>query len=82
MTVDPTDLVIWLIVGTMIGWAASNFMVATRRVTLFALALSGACIGGLLLTQLEILRSGASGSFWASILGALFLLSIFSLLRE
>jgi len=79
-------LIIWLIIGGIVGWLASIIMRtdAQQGVLLnIVVGIIGAVIGGLILGRGNINNAGLSVStFLVSLLGAIVLLAIVNLVRR
>jgi uncharacterized membrane protein YeaQ/YmgE (transglycosylase-associated protein family) len=79
-------LIIWLIIGGIVGWLASIIMRtdAQQGVLLnIVVGIVGAVIGGLILGRGNINNAGLSVStFLVSLLGAIVLLAIVNLVRR
>jgi uncharacterized membrane protein YeaQ/YmgE (transglycosylase-associated protein family) len=79
-------LIVWLIIGGIVGWLASIIMRtdAQQGVLLnIVVGIVGAVIGGLILGRGNINNAGLSVStFLVSLLGAIVLLAIVNLVRR
>jgi len=79
-------IIMWLIVGGVIGWLASIIMRTDAQQGIFlniAVGIVGAFIGGLMLTGGSINNVGLTlTSFLVSLLGAIVLLAIVNLVRR
>lgn len=78
-------LIIWLIVGGIIGWLASLIMRTDAQQGIFLniiVGIVGAFIGGLLITGGSISTGLSLQSFIVSLLGAVILLAIVNLVRR
>ena len=79
-------LIIWLIIGGVIGWLASIIMRTDGQQGIFlniVVGIVGAFIGGLILGRGEINNSGLTlETFLVSLLGAVILLAIVNLVRR
>jgi uncharacterized membrane protein YeaQ/YmgE (transglycosylase-associated protein family) len=79
-------IIMWLIVGGVIGWLASIIMRTDAQQGIFlniAVGIVGAFIGGLILTGGSINNVGLTlTSFLVSLLGAIVLLAIVNLVRR
>ena len=65
-------LLIWLLVGAIIGWLASQIMITGGFGVQgdFIVGVVGGLLGGLLFHQLEIFRWGYLGAIVSSVVGA------------
>ncbi len=79
-------LIIWLIIGGVIGWLASIIMRTDGQQGIFLniiVGIIGAFIGGLIFTGGSINNAGLNlYSFLVSLLGAVVLLAIVNLVRR
>jgi uncharacterized membrane protein YeaQ/YmgE (transglycosylase-associated protein family) len=79
-------LIIWLIIGGIVGWLASIIMRTDAQQGILlniVVGIVGAVIGGLILGRGNINNSGLSVStFLVSLLGAIVLLAIVNLVRR
>ena len=79
-------LIIWLIIGGIVGWLASIIMRTDAQQGIFLniiVGIIGAVIGGLILGRGNINNAGLSVStFLVSLLGAIVLLAIVNLVRR
>lgn len=78
-------LIIWLIVGGIIGWLASLIMRTDAQQGIFLniiVGIVGAFIGGLLITGGSINTGLSLQSFIVSLLGAVILLAVVNLVRR
>ena len=79
-------LIIWLIIGGIVGWLASIIMRTDAQQGIFlniVVGIIGAVIGGLILGRGNINNAGLSVStFLVSLLGAIVLLAIVNLVRR
>jgi uncharacterized membrane protein YeaQ/YmgE (transglycosylase-associated protein family) len=79
-------IIIWLIVGGVVGWLASIIMRTDAQQGILlniAVGIVGAVIGGLILGRGNINNSGLTvGTFLVSLLGAIILLAIVNLVRR
>ena len=80
------NLIIWLIVGGVIGWLASIIMRTDAQQGIFLniiVGIVGAFIGGLIINGGSINNAGLDiRSFLVSLLGAVILLAIVNLVRR
>lgn len=80
------NLIIWLIVGGVIGWIASMIMRTDAQQGIFlniVVGIVGAFIGGLIISGGSINNSPLNiTSFLVSLLGAIILLAIVNLVRR
>ena len=82
------NIIIWLVVGGLVGWAASTIMRTREGILLNVLVgIVGAAIGGWLLSSLLGASTINQGNFSAmgllvSLLGAVILLAIVNLVRR
>lgn len=83
------NIIIWLIVGGVVGWLASMLMKTDGQQGIFlniVVGIVGAFIGGFLISPMVgvgTINSGLSvGSFLVSLLGAVILLGIVNLVRR
>jgi uncharacterized membrane protein YeaQ/YmgE (transglycosylase-associated protein family) len=80
------SLIIWLIVGGVIGWLASIIMRTDAQQGIFlniVVGIVGAFIGGLIITGGSINNAPLNvTSFLVSLLGAVILLAIVNLVRR
>jgi uncharacterized membrane protein YeaQ/YmgE (transglycosylase-associated protein family) len=84
------NLIIWLIVGGILGWIASKIMRTDAQqgiVLNIVVGVIGALLAGLLLTPLFVVgtinqSSYSLPSLFASLLGAIILLAIVNLVRR
>jgi uncharacterized membrane protein YeaQ/YmgE (transglycosylase-associated protein family) len=79
-------LIIWLIIGGIVGWLASIIMRTNAQQGIFLniiVGIVGAVIGGLILGRGNINNAGLTVStFLVSLLGAIVLLAIVNLVRR
>ena len=79
-------IILWLIVGGVIGWLASIIMRTDAQQGIFLniiVGIVGAFIGGLIMSGGSINNSGLTvTSFLVSLLGAIVLLAIVNLVRR
>ncbi|MCB2015165.1 MAG: GlsB/YeaQ/YmgE family stress response membrane protein [Sphingobium sp.] len=78
-------LIIWLIVGGVIGWLASLIMRTDAQQGIFLniiVGIIGAFIGGLLISGGSISSGLSLHSFIVSLLGAIVLLAVVNLVRR
>ena len=78
-------LIVWLIVGGIIGWLASLIMRTDAQQGIFLniiVGIVGAFIGGLLITGGSISTGLSLQSFIVSLLGAVILLAVVNLVRR
>lgn len=79
-------LIIWLIIGGVVGWLASLVMRTDAQQGIFLniiVGIVGAFIGGLIMNRGTINNTGLSiESFLVSLLGAIVLLAIVNLFRR
>ena len=79
-------LIIWLIVGGIVGWLASIIMRTDGQQGIFlniVVGIVGAFIGGLIFGRGEINNSGLTlETFLVSLVGAVILLAIVNLVRR
>ena len=79
-------IILWLIVGGVIGWLASNIMRTDAQQGIFlniVVGVVGAFIGGLIFAGGSINNAGLTlTSFLVSLLGAVVLLAIVNLVRR
>ena len=80
------NLIIWLVVGGLIGWVASKIMNTDAQQGIFlniVVGIVGAFIGGLIISGGSINNSPLTlTSFLVSLLGAVVLLAIVNLVRR
>jgi uncharacterized membrane protein YeaQ/YmgE (transglycosylase-associated protein family) len=80
------NLIVWLVVGGIIGWLASIVMRTDAQQGIFLniiVGIVGAFIGGLIFTGGSINNAGLNlYSFLVSLLGAVVLLAIVNLFRR
>jgi uncharacterized membrane protein YeaQ/YmgE (transglycosylase-associated protein family) len=80
------NLIIWLIVGGVIGWLASIIMRTDAQQGIFlniVVGIVGAFLGGLIINGGSINNAGLDiKSFLVSLLGAVILLAIVNLVRR
>jgi uncharacterized membrane protein YeaQ/YmgE (transglycosylase-associated protein family) len=80
------NLIIWLIVGGVIGWLASIIMKTDAQQGIFLniiVGIVGAFLGGLIINGGSINNAGLDiRSFLVSLLGAVILLAIVNLFRR
>lgn len=77
------NIIIWLIVGGIVGWLASIIMKTNAQMGLLAnviVGVVGALIGGWIATQLN-LGGGALVSFILAVVGAAILIWVLRLLK-
>lgn len=79
-------LILWLVIGGVIGWLASMIMRTDAQQGIFlnvVVGIVGAFIGGLIFTGGSINNAGLSlYTFLTSLLGAVVLLAIVNLVRR
>ena len=79
-------IILWLIIGGIVGWLASIIMRTDAQQGIFLniiVGIIGAVIGGLILGRGNINNAGLSVStFLVSLLGAIVLLAIVNLVRR
>ncbi len=79
-------LIVWLIVGGVVGWLASIIMRTDAQqgiILNIVVGIVGAFIGGLILGRGEINNAGLTlQTFLVSLLGAIILLAIVNLVRR
>jgi uncharacterized membrane protein YeaQ/YmgE (transglycosylase-associated protein family) len=79
-------IILWLVVGGVIGWLASIIMRTDAQQGIFLniiVGIVGAFIGGLILTGGSINNAGLTlTSFLVSLVGAIILLGIVNLVRR
>jgi uncharacterized membrane protein YeaQ/YmgE (transglycosylase-associated protein family) len=79
-------IILWLIIGGVIGWLASIIMRTDAQQGIFlniVVGIVGAFIGGLIINGGSINNSGLTvQSFLVSLLGAVILLAIVNLVRR
>ena len=79
-------LIVWLIIGGIVGWLASIIMRTNAQQGILlniVVGIVGAIIGGLILGRGNINNAGLSVStFLVSLLGAIILLAIVNLVRR
>lgn len=78
-------LILWLIVGGVIGWLASLIMRTDAQQGIFLniiVGIVGAFIGGLLISGGSIGSGLTLNSFLVSLLGAVLLLGVVNLIRR
>jgi len=78
-------LILWLIVGGVIGWLASLIMRTDAQQGIFMniiVGIVGAFIGGLLISGGSIGNGLTLNSFLVSLLGAVVLLGVVNLIRR
>lgn len=80
------NLIIWLVVGGVIGWIASMIMRTDAQQGIFlniVVGIVGAFIGGLIINGGSINNAGLTiQSFLVSLVGAVILLAIVNLVRR
>lgn len=80
------NIIVWLVVGGIIGWLASIIMRTDAQQGIFlniVVGIIGAFIGGLIFTGGSINNAGLNlYSFLVSLLGAVVLLAIVNLFRR
>jgi uncharacterized membrane protein YeaQ/YmgE (transglycosylase-associated protein family) len=81
-----TGLIVWLIIGGVVGWLASMVMRTDGQQGIFlniVVGIVGAAIGGFLLGSADI-NDGAitASTFIVSLLGAIILLAVVNLVRR
>jgi uncharacterized membrane protein YeaQ/YmgE (transglycosylase-associated protein family) len=79
-----TDLIWWIIVGLIAGWAAGKIMRGGGYGALvdIILGIVGAVVGGWLLGALNIHAGGLLGTIVVAIIGAMFLIWLTRLLKK
>jgi uncharacterized membrane protein YeaQ/YmgE (transglycosylase-associated protein family) len=85
MEVTEMGLIIWLIVGGIIGWLASLVMRTDAQQGILGnivVGIVGAFIGGLLVSGGSINEGISIASFIVSLVGAIILLAIVNLIRR
>ncbi len=78
-------LIIWLIVGGVIGWLASLVMRTDAQQGILGnivVGIVGAFIGGILISGGSINNGISMGSFVVSLVGAIILLALVNLVRR
>ena len=79
-------LLVWLIIGGVVGWLASMIMRTDAQQGIFlniVVGIVGAAIGGLLLGSGNINNAGLTlNTFLVSLLGAVVLLALVNLVRR
>jgi len=80
------NIIIWLIIGGVVGWLASIIMRTNGRQGILlniVVGILGAALGGLILGRGDINNSGLTvTTFLVSLLGAVILLAILNLVRR
>ncbi len=78
------SLIVWLIIGGIVGWLAGMVMRDNNGVILnVVVGIVGAAVGGLILAHGDINNSPLTiGTFAVSLLGAMVLLGIVNLVRR
>jgi uncharacterized membrane protein YeaQ/YmgE (transglycosylase-associated protein family) len=82
---DPTALVVWLLIGAVAGWLAGQIMSGGGfgLVGDIIIGIIGACIAGWLFPYLNIrLGGGILGEIIAAAIGAIILLFVLRLVRR
>ncbi len=79
-----TNLIYWIVVGLIAGWAAGKIMKGGGYGTLMDIVLGivGAVVGGWLLGALGIYAGGLIGTIVVAIIGAVFLIWLSCLLKK
>jgi len=79
-----SNLIWWIVVGLIAGWAAGKIMKGTGYGTLgdIVLGIVGAVVGGWLLSLLGVYAGGLIGTILVAIVGAVFLIWMSRLLRR
>ena len=78
-------IIIWLIVGGIVGWLASLIMRTDAQQGILLniiVGIVGAFIGGLIFNRGDINEGGTLTSFLVSLVGAVILLAIVNLVRR
>ena len=80
----PTNLLTWVIIGLIAGWAAGKIMKGGGYgvVMDIILGIVGAVVGGWLLGALGIHAGGLIGTIVVAIIGAMFLIWLTRLLKK
>ncbi len=82
---DLVGIIVWLIVGGVVGWLASLVMRTDAQHGIFlniVVGLVGAFIGGWLFSSADINDGITVGTFLVSLVGAIILLAIVNLVRR
>ena len=82
---DPITIIIWLIVGGIVGWLASLIMRTDAQQGILlniVVGIVGAFIGGLIFNRGDINEGITLTSFLVSLVGAIILLAIVNLVRR
>lgn len=79
-----TNLIYWIVVGLIAGWAAGKIMKGGGYGTLMDIVLGiiGAVVGGFLLGLLGIHAGGLIGTILVAILGAVILIWISRMMKK
>ena len=79
-----SNLIYWIVVGLIAGWAAGRIMKGGGYGTLMDIVLGivGAVVGGWLLGALGIYAGGLIGTIVVAIIGAVFLIWLSRLLKR
>jgi uncharacterized membrane protein YeaQ/YmgE (transglycosylase-associated protein family) len=79
-----TNLIYWIVVGLIAGWAAGKIMKGGGYGTLMDIVLGivGAIVGGWLMGLLGISFGGLVGTIVVAIIGAVFLIWLSRLLKK
>jgi uncharacterized membrane protein YeaQ/YmgE (transglycosylase-associated protein family) len=79
-----TNIVYWIIIGLIAGWAAGKIMKGGGYgpVVDIILGIVGAVVGGWLLGALHIYAGGLIGTIVVAIIGAIFLIWLSRLLKK
>jgi uncharacterized membrane protein YeaQ/YmgE (transglycosylase-associated protein family) len=79
------DIVIWLVVGGLVGWIASMIMRTDAQQGILlniVVGIVGSALGGFILNRGDINDAITLPSFLVSVLGAVILLAIVNLIRR
>ncbi|WP_188053081.1 MULTISPECIES: GlsB/YeaQ/YmgE family stress response membrane protein [unclassified Sphingosinithalassobacter] len=82
---DLVGIIVWLIVGGVVGWLASLVMRTDAQQGIFlniVVGIVGAFIGGWLFSSADINDGITVGTFLVSLVGAIILLAIVNLVRR
>jgi uncharacterized membrane protein YeaQ/YmgE (transglycosylase-associated protein family) len=79
-----TNLIYWIVVGLIAGWAAGKIMKGGGYGTVMDIVLGivGAVVGGWLLGMLGISAGGLIGTILVAIVGAVFLIWISRMIKK
>jgi uncharacterized membrane protein YeaQ/YmgE (transglycosylase-associated protein family) len=79
-----TNLIYWVVVGLIAGWAAGKIMKGGGYGTVMDIVLGivGAVVGGWLVGMLGISAGGLIGTILVAILGAVFLIWLTRLIKK